>query len=934
MKLFNPFLFFFKKHPQLFFLFLTPIIFIFIALGIYTQKNKVILPGFLAFEKKVALHQLGMVNQTINHQIHDLEMLTTRWIKKEVVQAVFINTPNFKHRPFSIDSDALKTDLPLVQLISIDGGRLYAKGIDLNDQMNQAFKTFQKSVIRDENNFKSTMEGLFWTIIPSPKGPMMVCAGKYFAPNKTKARGIIFLGQLFSKHSLYPVNSPHNIDIQLSIFQNKKDRQNPAPVLSNIQQKKYHIEFAETYLTITSPFLHPFGTPLLLSKIKIDRDILIPVNKIARFASLSILIVGTCMWIYFIAAFLITHNHLKKQKHEIELRLGQTKDHFSKVFQSKAVFIAITTIDDERFVDINSEFLKALGYKKDEVIGKTTEELSSFADESQRKAFFDQIRNDGFIRDFDLILQTKNKKPLHVSISADIIQFQSSDCLLSVLIDISDRKYLEGELKKALFKASQMTADAEIKNYQLELEIGQRNQAELLNQALFDISNAINTTVNLEDLYGDIHKIMGTILTLNNFYIALYFKKQDYISFPYWRDEQDSSYEDIYDISKKESLTFKVIKSKKPLLIKNKDISKGGKLDGKTIGVLAQAWLGVPLKIKGEVIGALVTQSYTDQERFNQNDINLLVTVSDQVALAIERKKAQQALLLSEKKHRSIIEGVKDGYCETDVNGTIVFFNEALCEITGYPGDTLSGKKFSDLLTDQDQAIDIFKQAFEEDRVDSNFQIIKKNGIKKHIGIRPAPIEDENGKRTGFRTFVRDIDEQKKYERKLVFLAYHDALTGLNNRKAFYEHLEQCLQTAQRNQTKLAVMYMDIDKFKQVNDTLGHEAGDDLLKTISKRLNDNLRETDFISRIGGDEFTVIMTSNASFHPEELAKKILGAIRFPYDFDVHTIDYITASIGISLYPDDTQDIEGLVKKADQAMYEAKKEGNSFVFFPDH
>ncbi len=96
------------------------------------------------------------------------------------------------------------------------------------------------------------------------------------------------------------------------------------------------------------------------------------------------------------------------------------------------------------------------------------------------------------------------------------------------------------------------------------------------------------------------------------------------------------------------------------------------------------------------------------------------------------------------------------------MNGSIVYFNQALCDITGYPGDTLLGKNFSDLIADKDREIDIFEQASGEEKIDFGFQIVKKNGIKKHIGIRPALIEDEDGQKTGLRTFVRDIDEQKK----------------------------------------------------------------------------------------------------------------------------------------------------------------------------
>ena len=116
------------------------------------------------------------------------------------------------------------------------------------------------------------------------------------------------------------------------------------------------------------------------------------------------------------------------------------------------------------------------------------------------------------------------------------------------------------------------------------------------------------------------------------------------------------------------------------------------------------------------------------------------------------------------------------------------------------------------------------------------------------------------------RSIVRDVDRQKEYEKNLIYLAYHDALTGLKNRKAFYEQLREALYHAKRYGTELALIYVDIDKFKKVNDTLGHEIGDVLLLEIRDRLQNTLRKTDFISRIGGDEFVVLVDNPNHFQP--------------------------------------------------------------------
>ncbi|MCP4722879.1 MAG: diguanylate cyclase, partial [Desulfobacteraceae bacterium] len=641
---------------------------------------------------------------------------------------------------------------------------------------------------------------------------------------------------------------------------------------------------------------------------------------------------------FLIAAFLISIHYLKKQKNEIEITLGQTKDQLSKAFHSKAVFMSISTLDEGRIINVNETFLKGMGFTKEEVIGKTSLELSIYPDTDQRQLLVNSIKENGFLKDFDITLQTKEKKIIPASISCDLILLQEMQCVLSVMIDITERKNLEEELKKAMFTANQMTADAEIKNYQLEMEMGQRHHAEKVNKTLYNISNSVNATSNLDELYKSIHKIMGRLWNLSNFYIAVYFKEKDSLMFPYWVDEKDKTFESVPDISDKDSLTIDVIKSGKPTFITKKDLLEGGKHHGKNYaGSLPQVWLGVPLKIKGDVIGVMATQSYTDPQSFTKDDINIMMTVSDQVAHAIEQKRSEQAIRISEKKHRSIIESIEDGYCETDMAGNILFFNDAMCKITGYPRQELLGKNYTNFLEEKDQkeikASQFFTDAPEKRLSEFSYKIIQKNGSEKHIGALPSLIKDSEEQPIGFRSIIRDIESQKKYEENLLFLAYHDALTGLKNRKAFYENLARCLKSARRHNNKVAILYMDIDKFKKVNDTLGHEIGDELLMEISQRLNNCMRQTDVISRIGGDEFIIIIDDPKHFNPEKAAAKILTALSRSYHLSGHEISYISTSIGIGIFPDDAGQIEDLVKKADQAMYGAKEKRNKVVFFSD-
>lgn len=377
---------------------------------------------------------------------------------------------------------------------------------------------------------------------------------------------------------------------------------------------------------------------------------------------------------------------------------------------------------------------------------------------------------------------------------------------------------LNKRLKKAMFVSSQATADAEIKNYQLEIEINQRIHSENINKALAEISNAINITPDLSALYKTIHKSLMKILDVTNFFIATYDKEEDLVFFPYVSDKKISEFVAIKDISRqKESLIGKVIFSGKPVFVsKGEQIKTDSMVNpGQRNGYLIHAWLGVPLENKGEVVGVMATQSFTDQNSYPEKDRDMFISVARQVTLAIEVKRSNDALLESEKMHKT--------------------------------------------------------------------------------------------------------------------LAYHDSLTGLPNRKAFYEQLEKCCDRAKRNDEKIALFFLDIDKFKKVNDTLGHGAGDALLVEIGNRLKKSLRKIDFIARMGGDEFTIIVDNHKSFQPEKVAKKIIGILSETYHLKNKTIDYVSSSLGISFYPDDSTEVSQLVTMADQAMYKAKEQGNKYQFY---
>jgi diguanylate cyclase (GGDEF)-like protein/PAS domain S-box-containing protein len=188
-----------------------------------------------------------------------------------------------------------------------------------------------------------------------------------------------------------------------------------------------------------------------------------------------------------------------------------------------------------------------------------------------------------------------------------------------------------------------------------------------------------------------------------------------------------------------------------------------------------------------------------------------------------------------------------------------------------------------------------------------------------------SPIRGPSGEVSEVVGFIRDITERKRAEEELAYLASHDALTGLPNRMLFNDRLTLALARAHRNQQKLAVILLDLDYLKDINDTLGHSVGDKLLRAVGERLTSFLRKSDTVARMGGDEFMLVLPETARAEDAaKIASKILETIRKPFAFDGHEI-HITTSIGIAMYPDDGEDADTLMRDADIAMYRAKAKG---------
>jgi len=281
----------------------------------------------------------------------------------------------------------------------------------------------------------------------------------------------------------------------------------------------------------------------------------------------------------------------------------------------------------------------------------------------------------------------------------------------------------------------------------------------------------------------------------------------------------------------------------------------------------------------------------------------------------------QQSLLAS------ALSSISNAIFITDRRGNIVWANEAFCFLSGYSSEELQGRSVA-ILKSGKQDTNFYRDLWRTIIAGKVWQgeVVerKRDGTLFTVEETVTPLLDKTGNITHFIAIQRIITSPKQERERDHFLAYHDSLTGLPNRAHFLNLMKQSIEYARQQHKHLALLFVDLDRFKPVNDALGHRIGDLLLGAVADRLRSAVRKTDTVARIGGDEFTVIEVGlDKPQSARALARKLVQAIRRPYMINRHKIR-IGASVGISIYPENGSDPETLLDKADAAMYRAKNE----------
>ncbi|HWR20559.1 MAG TPA: EAL domain-containing protein, partial [Verrucomicrobiae bacterium] len=314
--------------------------------------------------------------------------------------------------------------------------------------------------------------------------------------------------------------------------------------------------------------------------------------------------------------------------------------------------------------------------------------------------------------------------------------------------------------------------------------------------------------------------------------------------------------------------------------------------------------------------------------------------ITDRKVAEFELTAAQEALFVEKERAQVTLNSIGDAVLTTDLLGTVTYMNLVAEAMTGWSRERALGRPLSEVFkiidgTTRQAAANPAERAIEEDRtvgLAADSVLVSCDGLEFAIEDSAAPIHNRDGRVAGAVIVFHDVSETRAMALKMSYLAQHDFLTGLPNRALLTERLSQSIGLAQRHRKQVALLFLDLDFFKLINDSLGHAIGDQLLQSISHRLTACVRATDTVCRQGGDEFVILLAEIE--RPQDaanVAEKMLAALAEPHHIGENEI-HVTLSIGISVYPDEGTNAETVMQNADTAMYHAKAKGrNNYQFF---
>ncbi|MEW5745068.1 MAG: EAL domain-containing protein [Nitrospirota bacterium] len=597
------------------------------------------------------------------------------------------------------------------------------------------------------------------------------------------------------------------------------------------------------------------------------------------------------------------------ERKRIEDALRQSEERFRKVFEEGPLGIGLVGAD-YRFSKVNGRFCQMVGFSEEELKARTPFDITH-PDDIEKDTELASRLYEGSIPYFSMDKRyiRKDGGIIWVILTASLIRADDGTPLyfLGMIEDITERKRSEEQLRRS----------------------------KELSDALNRINAAIHSTLDIDTIMRRVVVEAAAALNADASSIGLF--QDDYFVVKYGYNVPDGLIG--------QRVPSKEIKGVHYAASVRDVVAFDSALDDERLNVELLQRLGarslmvVPFIARGTVFGALSFYCLASQCSFSDMHIDFGRKLSASLSLVLE-----DARLFAEVKaaqeHASFfadaLENSSQPFASICPDGTFMIFNKAFVDLTGYSTEELRSMTMMDLTPPEWHGHEA--RILEELHRTGQPQLfqkeyIRKDGTRIPLELKVHQVTDERGDVLYHYAFITDITDRRRREEEVRHMAHHDALTGLPNRRLFADILGLELAKARRSQGRFAVLFLDLDRFKYINDTLGHDIGDELLNMVAERLRGSVRESDIVSRMGGDEFNILLADIA--HPEDIitvARKIIDSFREPFAVKKHTL-HISTSIGISICPDDALDSESLFKNADIAMYHAKELGGSTYQFYD-
>ena len=632
----------------------------------------------------------------------------------------------------------------------------------------------------------------------------------------------------------------------------------------------------------------------------------------------SLLIIFIALIFAYIIADLISryHKRLEKEKEEKEQELLLAKNKYEKIFENNAAGIFV--VDENRnIITINERIEEMFGYEKEEIIGHNF--LILHVDQKAYEMFtnyYTSIENDLNVS-VEYQFKRKNGEAFWCEFLGTSIEFgNNTRRLIWSVLDIDKRKKIEKDnlhLKQLYATLSQCN----------QAIVYSSNETELFNQICKDTVKFggmkmawIGLNNSEEGMIKPVASDGEGTTYLQNIGISIY------ANTPFGRGPIGTAFREDHPVWIQD---FEHDPSTTPW--HERSIHFGWKSSA-----------AIPLHKSGEVVGVFAI--YSDElNMFNDAIQALLLEMARDIDYALDSydKDAKRTMVEGElHKLSQAVEQSPSSIIITDLDTKIVYVNTAFMKITGYSKEEVLGKNphfLSSGKTPTQTYADMWAHLVKGENWKGEFINKRKDGVEYIESVSTSPLTQVDGTITNYMAIKEDITTKKEIEARINHLANFDHLTGLPSRLPLADRFKYLLSLSKRSEIPFAVFYLDLDHFKEINDTLGHKVGDMLLIEAANRLQTLMREVDIVSRLGGDEFVIILPDTNMQGSEKVAKKLLEVISQPYHIETYELN-VTVSIGIALFPMDGSDMETLSKNADTAMYRAKTEGrNGFRFFTE-